>query len=256
MIAEIILNSTVKNLNKTFDYIVPINLEKQIDVGTRVFVPFGRSKNLEQGFVVALKQESEFANKEIDSIDEIEGLSKENIELAVLMARRYFCNISDCLKLMLPPGTSSKVLENRAKDKTGDFVYLKKDIEEIQSDIDEGIIKTPKQVRSLEFLMENEGVHILDLEALTDTTRAVTKALEKKEYIEIVEKKIERNPFEYKEVERDKAWPLTEEQKQAYEKVSQSIDDNIHKEYLLYGVTGSRKNRGIFAINTKGIRKR
>ena len=38
--------------------------------------------------------------------------------------------------------------------------------------------------------------------------------------------------------------------------VSQSIDNNIHKEYLLYGVTGSRKNRGVFAIDTKGIGKR
>ena len=44
------------------------------------------------------------------------------------MARRYFCNISDCIKLMLPPGTSTKVLENRIKDKTLNFVYLKKDI--------------------------------------------------------------------------------------------------------------------------------
>lgn len=255
MIAEVILNSTVKNLNKTFDYIVPTNLEKQIEVGARVFVPFGRSKKNEQGFVVALKQSSEFANKEIFAIDEIEGLTKENIELAILMARRYFCNISDCLKLMLPPGTSSKVLENRAKDKTGEFVYLKKEIDDVKSDIDEGIIKTPKQVRSLQFLIENEGIHILDLEALTDTTRAVTKALEKKEYIEIIEKRIERNPFEFKQVKSDKALPLTDEQQIAFEKVSKCIDDNIYKEYLLYGVTGSRKNRSIFAINSKSSTK-
>ena len=40
MIAEVILNSTAKNLNKTFDYIVPTLLENKIEVGVRVFVPF------------------------------------------------------------------------------------------------------------------------------------------------------------------------------------------------------------------------
>lgn len=256
MIAEVILNSTVKNLNKTFDYIVPTLLENKIAVGTRVFVPFGNMKKLEQGFVISLKEVSQFANKEIAIIDEIEGLTKENIELAILMARRYFCNISDCLKLMLPPGTAGKILDNRAKEKMGEFVYLKKEAEDILSDIEAGVIKTPKQIRSLQFLLENEGTHILDLESITDTTRAATKALEKKGYIEIIEEKIERNPFKFKTAKRDKALPLTEEQQIAFQKVAQAMEEEKFQEYLLYGVTGSRQNRSLFAIDSKSIRKR
>ena len=42
------------------------------------------------------------------------------------MSQKYFCNLSECMKLMLPPGTSSKELENRMKEKTGNFVYLAK----------------------------------------------------------------------------------------------------------------------------------
>ena len=143
---------------------------------------------------------------------------------------------------MLPPGTSSKVLENRTKDKTGLFVYLKKDIEEIESDIEEGSIKSPKQIRLLRFLAENEGIHVLDLEQLTDTTRAVTKSLEKKDYLELVEQKIERNPFEFKQVKPDKALPLTDEQRNAFDKVAKTIENGEFGEFLLYGVTGSRKN--------------
>lgn len=255
MIAEVILNSTAKNLNKTFDYIVPTLLENKIEVGVRVFVPFGKLKKLEQGFVVSLKEDSKFANKEIASIEQVEGLTKENINLAILMARRYFCNISDCLKLMLPPGTAGKALENRAKEKIGEFVYLKKEAEDVLADIEAGVIKTPKQVRSLQFLLENQGIHILDLESITDTTRAVTKALEKKEYIEIIEEKIERNPFEFKTVKRDTPLPLTEEQQFAFQKVAQAIDEERFQEYLLYGVTGSRQNRSIFAINSKNVKK-
>lgn len=191
--------------------------------------------------MIGLKETTSYKVKEILDVVEDE-LNPENIKLAILMSRRYFCNISDCIKLMLPPGTSSKVLENRTKDKTGLFVYLKKDVEEIESDIEEGIIKSPKQIRILRFLAENEGIHVLDLEQLTDTTRAVTKSLEKKEYLELVEQKIERNPFEFKQVKPDKALPLTDEQKNAFDKVAKTIEDEEFGEFLLYGVTGSRKD--------------
>ena len=156
---------------------------------------------------------------------------------------------------MLPPGTAGKVLENRVKEKLGEFVYLKKEVEDVLTDLETGVIKTPKQIRILQFLLENEGVHILDLETITDTTRAVIKALEKKEYIEIIKEKIERNPFEFKTVKRDKPLPLTEEQQIAFKKVAQAIDEKKFQEYLLYGVTGSRQNRSIFAINSKSIGK-
>ena len=199
------------------------------------------AKKHKTGYVIGLKETTSYKVKEILDVVEDE-LNPENIKLAILMSRRYFCNISDCIKLMLPPGTSSKVLENRTKDKTGLFVYLKKDIEEIESDIEEGSIKSPKQIRLLRFLAENEGIHVLDLEQLTDTTRAVTKSLEKKDYLELVEQKIERNPFEFKQVKPDKALPLTDEQRNAFDKVAKTIENGEFGEFLLYGVTGSRKN--------------
>ena len=36
MVAEVIVNSTVKNLNKTFDYHVPVELTGTIKLGDRV----------------------------------------------------------------------------------------------------------------------------------------------------------------------------------------------------------------------------
>ena len=239
MIAEVIINSNVKSLNKTFDYAVPINLD--VKVGTRVCVPFGNNKKMQDGYVIALKETTSYKVKEIHSVVEDE-LTIENVKLAILMARRYFCNISDCIKLMLPPGTTSKAIENRAKDKTGLFVYLKKDIEEIENDIEESIVKSPKQIRMLRFLMENEGIHVLDLEQLTDTTRAVTKVLEKKDYLELVEQKIERNPFEFKKIQSDSPLKLTDEQQKAFDEVNEKIENDKFQEFLLYGVTGSRKN--------------
>ena len=241
MVAEVIINSNVKNLNKIFDYNVPTEIEGTICVGDRILVPFGNKKTLEEGFVIGLKEKSDFKVKDIASIQDGIKLTKDNIELAKLMARRYFCNISDCIKLMLPPGTSSKILENRIKDKTLNFVYLKKDIEEIEEDIENRVIKSEKQKRVLNFLIQNEVIQTVELEILTDTTNAVLKALEKKEYIEIVEQKVERNPFVNKEIKPTTNLKLTDEQHEAFESINKAIINNEYKEALLYGVTGSGK---------------
>ena len=45
MIAQVIINSNVKNLNKVFDYNVPTEMEGTICVGDRVLIPFGNKKN-------------------------------------------------------------------------------------------------------------------------------------------------------------------------------------------------------------------
>ena len=241
MIAQVIINSNVKNLNRIFDYNVPESLEGTICVGDRILVPFGNKKTLEEGFVIGFKEKSEFKVKDIAGIQEGYKLTEFNIELAKLMARRYFCNISDCIKLMLPPGTSTKVLENRIKDKTLNFVYLKKDIIDIEEDIENGIIKSDKQKRVLNFLIQNEGIQTVDLEMFTDTTSAVLKALEKKDYIEIIEQKVERNPFENKDIKPTINLKLTDEQQEAFDSINFAIEHNENIEALLYGVTGSGK---------------
>ena len=65
---------------------------------------------------------------------------------------------------------------------------------------------------------------------------------DKNGYIEIREKPIERNPFVHKKVSRDSKLKLNEEQQEAFHKIYNCLENNEYKEFLLYGVTGSRKN--------------
>ena len=83
----------------------------------------------------------------------------------------------------------------------------------------------------------------------TDCSRAIVNTLVKNGYLEIVEKKIERDPLEGKKIEKTNNLELTDEQKIAFEKINTNIENNEYKSFLLYGVTGSRKNRSIFTIN-------
>ena len=255
MIAQVIINSNVKNLNRIFDYNVPSEMQGTICVGDRVLVPFGNKKTYEEGFIVGLKENTQYKVKDIAKIQEGIKLTEENIDLAKLMARRYFCNISDCIKLMLPPGTLNKNIDSRVKDKTLNFVYLKKDIEEIEEDIENKVIKSEKQKRVLNFLIQNEGIQTTELEIITDTTNAVLKALEKKEYIEIIEEKVERNPFLNKDIKPTKKLKLTEEQQNAFNKIDETINNNENKEFLLYGVTGSGKTEIYLQLIEKIIQK-
>ena len=239
MVAEVIINRTAKKLNTTFDYNIPKELEDYIVIGSKVLVPFGKGEKLEEGFVIKIKEKSEYQIKDIKKIED--NLTDKQIALAKWMAKRYFCNISDCIKLMLTPGTRTKNKEKRIQDKTINMIYLGKDIEEIDYDIEIGKIKSEKQKRILEFIKNNEGSTIQEIEMFTDCSRAIINTLIKNGYLEIIEKKVERDPLVNKVANKTNKLVLTDEQKTAYEKVKKAIDKNVYEQFLLYGVTGSGK---------------
>ena len=239
MIAEIVINRSAKRLNRTFDYGIPKELEELIMIGSTVLVPFGKSSTLEEGYVVGIKENTTYEVKEIVKIKH--NLTEKQIQLAQWMAKRYFCNVSDCIKQMLTPGTKSKKESSNVQEKIINVAYLKKEIDEIQFDIDIGKIKSEKQKKVLQFLKENEGVTVPEIEMFTGGTRAIVKTLEKNGYVEIVEKKVERNPLAHKNIEKTENLKLTDEQQIAYNEVSKAMNLQKYEQFLLYGVTGSGK---------------
>ena len=155
MVAEVIIDSSVSKLNKIFDYEIPDNLK--VKIGSRVFVPFGRKKELEEGIVVNIKEKSEYKVKPIAGLQE-EQIDDNYIELAKWMGHRYFCNVADCLKLMLPPGRTSKNVDNRIKEKKVNTISLAKSKEEISQILAGNSLRSEKQKRVLEFMLENDNV--------------------------------------------------------------------------------------------------
>ena len=256
MIAEVIIQSNVKNLNRVFDYKIPIEYEeKAIElIGARVLVPFGRMKSLEEGFIVNIKEKTEYEVKEIAKVEE-KYLDDAKIKLAKWMSKRYFCNISECLKLMLPPGTTSKDLKNRIKEKSINFVSLLKDEDEIEFDIETKKLKSEKQIRTLRFLLENGDALVSDIEMFADSSRAVVNTLCKNGYVEIAQKKIDRDPFEGKNIERTEKLKLTKEQQEAFDTICDSMDDMLFSEFLIFGVTGSGKTEIYLQLIEKTLKE-
>ncbi len=251
MIAEIIINRTAKKLNRTFDYKVPKEMEEYIYVGTKVLVPFGRAKKLEEGFVVGFKERTEYEVKEIVKIED--NLTESQIELAKWMAKMYYCNVTDCIKLMQTPGTRTK--ENKIKDKTINSVYLKKDPEEIEYEMINGLIKSEKHQRVLNFIKNNEGATIPEIESFTDCSRAIVNTLVKNGYLEIVEQAINRDPLANKKIEYTEKCILNCEQKKAYDKVNIAIQQDRFEEFLLFGITGSGKTEVYLQLIEETLKK-
>ena len=253
MFVEIIINTVARALNKTFDYRVPKELEKDIMIGSRVFVPFGNGNKVAEGYVIQIKNTSEFANKDIIKLED-SILTKENIELAKLMAMKYFCNVSDCIRLMLPPGNSNKDIEKRVKEKTIRKVYLNLSKEEIKENIDSKKIKSEKQIKLLNYLFENNGIGIKTLEENTCISKAIMKTLEKNGFIKFEEERINRNPFKNKNIQKDKKLVLNKEQKEIYNQIEFMLENNEFAEFLLYGITGAGKTEVYLQVIEKVLK--
>ena len=101
MVAKIAVSEAPFAIDKPFSYLVPPEMD--LEVGTRVMVPFGRGNRKTEGVVLELTEESGENLKTVESrLDETPLLSHRMLQLASFMRSRYFCSFYDCLRVMLP----------------------------------------------------------------------------------------------------------------------------------------------------------
>ena len=108
MIAEILVDVKAKEVDRTFDYLIPSFLEGIIEVGQRVKVPFG--PRLIMGYVLNVKKESTFDKlKSINSVmDIIPSLTDELIELGKELSVTNTSPLVSIYQAMLPSALKSK----------------------------------------------------------------------------------------------------------------------------------------------------
>lgn len=104
-IARVAVNSPLPQLDRLFDYEIPENLAELVSPGIRVKVPFGRSVNTLEGFVVELIDNSDFSGK-LNSISEVistaQVLTPEMYKLARAVADRQATPVSEVFRIALP----------------------------------------------------------------------------------------------------------------------------------------------------------
>ena len=109
MIAQVIVNSSSRQTDKRFDYLIPEDSEYNISIGTRVLVPFGRGDKQLEGYVVGLSKNTSAKNlKPIFSAEEIPVFSEKTLSLIEWMREKYLCTYIDIIKTIVPAGTTVK----------------------------------------------------------------------------------------------------------------------------------------------------
>lgn len=109
MIAEIIIDVKNKQVNRSFDYIIPTYFNDVIKIGTRVKISFGNT--IRMGFVINIKENSDSKRelKEIiDVIDPKRVLNEEFIDIAKYIAENNFAFYASALDAMIPTALKIK----------------------------------------------------------------------------------------------------------------------------------------------------
>ncbi len=238
-------------LRKEFDYLIPPGLTDQVEVGSRVQVPFGPRKIY--GCVTALAEESAHVN--LKPILKVIGaqtmVTPKVLQLARWIADYYCCAPEIALKSVLPEavrkkeGTEEgwkKQLFVRALSLNGEFPKLPKRQQEVWNIIE-----------------ERREILLTELLELAETTAATVRKLEDRGLVEITSEISERDPYAREHILPSQPLPLNPAQAAALEKikVAMNVVCSTRVSRVETGVApGSRAATSSLSITEPTARKR
>lgn len=231
--ASIVLD---KDIGKPLDYLIPDQFLEIIKRGMRVEVPVKNS--LDKGYVIDLKESPSVEKTHVISrILSEEVISKELFDLALWMSKYYCTTITRVLKCIVPPSIRQEV-----HPKTKLFLSLAKSKKETLNLLST-LKTTPAQAKVLELLLHaQKGLFLKDLLKEADISRAPIDLLIKKKIIHCEEILSDSNNILLqKDFFMTTPKKLTNEQEQAFSKISASLESGKFEAHLLFGITGSGK---------------
>ncbi|OGV38255.1 MAG: primosomal protein N' [Lentisphaerae bacterium GWF2_49_21] len=236
-IAKIILGLS---LDRSFDYLIPEEMESQVHTGVQVYIPFGKTQR--RGYVVGVKNESSYPLdklKKIDSVCEVHPKIPDTLlRLGKWISEYYCCSQEQAVRALLPSAVrSGKIKRKRIK------LYYLVSPEEAQKYIFEKGKKSPARTKVIQLLLQHPGASSEFIKRETSAGKSILTALVKGKMLIEEDKEVYRNPFANTEYVKSAPPELTTEQKAAVDKISGMMGSPAAKPHalLLYGVTGSGK---------------
>jgi len=235
--ANIIVNISHENLDRTFQYIIPDELKGLVDVGSYVKVPFGKGNKEIAGYVLEITDKADYDVTKLKSIISISNdgsLTDEKlIKLAYFMKKNYGSTMINALKTVLP-------VKKKIKEKVLKRINLIISDEEALEKLE--IYTKKHQTARARLLKELICDKSLDYSIVTNKlniSSATLKVLEEQGVIEIEASRVFRNSKVEASVQNKKI--LNEEQQKIADEIISDYTNNINKTYLIRGITGSGK---------------
>lgn len=134
------------------------------------------------------------------------------------------------------------VVKEKLKKKQLKFIRPLLPAAELEAKMANLPIRSEKQKEVLNFFIQHEGpVEQRQLLKDLSISAATIKALVVKKFLTEEEREVYRDPYEHRTFARTNPLVLTSDQQTAIEPILDSIENQQHEVFLLYGVTGSGK---------------
>ena len=233
--ADVIVDISVEELDKTFQYIIPETLEEQIGVGDKVSIPFGRSRRT--GYIVGITDTPAI---DMNRLKELGGVVEDSISidsrfirLAHWMKTQYGSTMNQALKTVLPVKRSIKRTLNRR-------VHLLISAKEAESIANEIVRRSPVQAKVLLLLAKSGNVDYSELLHQCNATASTIKALNEKGFIDVSVTENIRNELNAMPDFRETV-KLNEAQEKIANRIITDWNNGDNRTCLIKGVTGSGK---------------
>lgn len=236
--ADIIVDISHENLDKTYQYAVPERLQDKVTVGSLVKFPFGKANRIIKGYIISLSQTPSIDMSYIKEISEVveNALVMEShlIRLASWIRDNYGATLNEALKVVLPVKQTVKAVEKRTLRLMLSDENAKEKLELLKK-------KNYKaRIRLLEVMMEHK---VLDYDQAINKfhiTRQAILALVEQGDLALDSESVYRNPVKHTNQSLEKK-VLTQKQQEIVDDFRKDYSEGVRRTYLLHGITGSGK---------------
>lgn len=110
MVVGVIVSKNARQVDKIFDYGVSDEISDNIQIGSRVIVPFGARSMLCEGYVLEIKDKT--GAKRLKSIERLSdgerAFDEKGAELIEWLREKTLCSYIDAVRMLVPTGTDTK----------------------------------------------------------------------------------------------------------------------------------------------------
>ena len=249
--ADVIVDISHEKLDRSFQYLVPREMEDEIHVGMVAAIPFGNGNKERKGYVTGLSGEPKYDPAKIKSLLRLcsgeETTESRLVSLAAWMKERYGSTMAQALKTVLP-------VREKIRHKEKRLLYLRVSREQAEQEASRmEKSRCRARARVLRALLEKEPLDCTKAAKELGMTSSVLKPLLEQELVEIRQDEVYRIPAEEVSVPVEEHSVLSDAQKEALDEILAEWENSSARPVLLHGVTGSGKTQVYMELIEKVI---